>query len=261
MTANSRIKDIIYLLINILIIIDLIMIGNLLFFDYSLKGFVWAFDVFVCLLLLLDFYSKLHASQDKKQYFKDHKFVFIGSIPLEFVSPIFILLRFVLISRLFKLLRKSDPFSRFFKNWNMFMENTKLDRIINWILFTVIVFTIALYFLDPQLNLFDSLWFVVVTLTTVGYGDVTPNTPFAKGISILLLMLGIFIFSTMTGAISSYFTDKVLNIDSDAEQALRVLDKKVNSLDSELSNINQQLEQSRKDNQKLQEKIDELLKK
>lgn len=258
---DPRIKDLLYLIINILILADLILIVSLLFFNRSSDLLVWSFDVVVCAIVLLDFFLKLYKDENKKHYLNDQKFVLMGSIPLEFISPIFILLRFMLITRLLKLLTTSKPFSKFFDSWNRFIENTKLDRIVNWILFTVIIFTFVLYFLDPDLNLFDTLWFVVVTLTTVGYGDVVPNNLLAKVISLFLLILGIFIFSTMTGAISSYFTDKVLNIESDAEEDLDFLIDKVDDLEKEVAGISEQLELSRRENRKLHEKIDELLKK
>ncbi|WP_458455472.1 ion channel [Methanobrevibacter sp.] len=261
MSEYTKSKDVMYFIMNILILADIILIFNLLFFNHAHQGLIWAFDVFVCFIVLLDYFIKLYHSKNRMRFLKKHWMLLIASIPLEFISPIFILLRILLVTELFMIFRASDSFSGCFNGVTRFLENTKLDEILNWIMFTVILFTFALYFLDSSMNLFDSLWFVVVTLTTVGYGDVTPDTPVGKVISLFLLILGIFVFSTMVGAISSYFTDKVLDIDSDTEEALDILNEKVDRLEVELADIKGQLEQADLENQKLHEKIDELLKK
>jgi voltage-gated potassium channel Kch len=155
----------------------------------------------------------------------------------------------------------SGIINRYFGDLARFFENTRIDNIFLGVIIIVIIFTFAIYALDPGLNLFDSLWYVVVTLTTVGYGDVTPNTFSAKVISLMLLIIGIFVFSTLTGAISSFFTDKILDIDSDVEENLDVLNRKIDNLDSEIKTVRKELELSRAENKKLQDKIDELLKK
>ena len=170
----------------------------------------------------------------------------------------FMAFRFLLLLRLFKL---SGVIERYFEGIHRFIEGTKFDKIVTWIVFVVIVFTLAIYLFDTSLGLFDSLWYVVVTLTTVGYGDIMPNTFSAKLISLFLLVMGIFVFSMLTGAISSYFTDKILNIESDAEQELAVLDEKLEDLNSQLKDLKEELEQSRAENKELHKKLDELLKK
>ncbi|MBO6111082.1 MAG: hypothetical protein J6P12_09525, partial [Methanobrevibacter sp.] len=142
-----------------------------------------------------------------------------------------------------------------------FLENTRLERIMYLIIVVIFIFTFALYFIDPTFSLFDSLWFVMVTLTTVGYGDITPQNPLAKALSLLLIIAGIFVFSTLTGAISSYYTDKVLNIDSDVEDGIDRLSDKVDNLESELVDIKKELKASQNQNKELSEKLDELLKK
>ncbi len=183
----------------------------------------------------------------------------VAIIPFELVfSMYFISFRLLL---LFKLFRLTNVVEKYFNNLHRFLENTKLDKILGWIVFTVIIFTFALYILDPSLNLFDSLWFVVVTLTTVGYGDVTPNTFIAKIKSLFLLVMGIFVFSTLSGAISSYFTDKILNIDSDTEEGVNILNQKIDMMDIELKEIRKELALSREENKNLHDKLDEILKK
>lgn len=261
MLESYKSNGMLYMGINLLIIVDIILIVYLLLFNLSsdLKNFILIFDVVLCAILLFDFFHKLHKTDQKGTFFK-HNFVFlIASIPFELVFPLyFMVFRFLLVLKLFKL---SGILERYFKGMHQFVEDTRLDKLFTWIVFTVIIFTFAIYFLDSSMDLFDSLWYVVVTLTTVGYGDITPNTFSAKIVSILLLILGICIFSILTGAVSSYFSDKILNIDTDAEEELGVLDKKFEDMDCQLKDIKKELELARADNRKLHEKLDKLLEK
>lgn len=201
---------------------------------------------------------KMNGKNNKMQFLKANLLYIIAIIPFELVfSMYFISFRLLLLFKLFKL---SNVVEKYFNNFHRFLENTKLDKILGWIVFTVIIFTFSLYVMDPSLNLFDSLWFVVVILTTVGYGDVTPNTFVAKVISLFLLVMGIFVFSTLSSAISSYFTDKILNIDSDTEEGVNLLNQKIDMMDVELKVIKNELALSREENLMLHEKLDEILK-
>jgi voltage-gated potassium channel len=49
----------------------------------------------------------------------------------------------------------------------------------------------------------DALWWGIVTLTTVGYGDVYPVTPEGRLAGAALMILGITLFATITGTITS----------------------------------------------------------
>jgi voltage-gated potassium channel len=51
----------------------------------------------------------------------------------------------------------------------------------------------------------DAIWWSVVTLSTVGYGDVFPLTPEGRVAAMLLMILGIGLYSAITAAVTSYF--------------------------------------------------------
>ncbi len=58
-------------------------------------------------------------------------------------------------------------------------------------------------------NLFSSIWWAIATLTTVGYGDIYPITPFGKILSGLIAILGIGLVAIPTGIISSGFMESI----------------------------------------------------
>jgi voltage-gated potassium channel Kch len=51
----------------------------------------------------------------------------------------------------------------------------------------------------------DSLWWSMVTMTTIGYGDVYPVTPWGRLIALVLMFLGIGTLGVSTAAIAAYF--------------------------------------------------------
>ena len=58
---------------------------------------------------------------------------------------------------------------------------------------------------DEFSNSVDSLWWAVITFTTVGYGDICPITPMGKILGGLISLVGIAMIAIPTGLISSAF--------------------------------------------------------
>jgi voltage-gated potassium channel len=54
----------------------------------------------------------------------------------------------------------------------------------------------------------QSLWWAVVTVTTVGYGDHFPVTPGGQGIAVVLMLSGIGLIGVLTATVASYFVSE-----------------------------------------------------
>ena len=53
------------------------------------------------------------------------------------------------------------------------------------------------------------MWWGVVTLTTVGYGDLYPVTPLGRGLGTFVALLGIGLFAMPAGILGSAFVDEL----------------------------------------------------
>ena len=66
-----------------------------------------------------------------------------------------------------------------------------------------------LYLEDGELSdIKNSFWWAIVTITTVGYGDYSPETISGRALAVVLMLSGIGLVSTVTGSISSIFTTR-----------------------------------------------------
>jgi len=58
---------------------------------------------------------------------------------------------------------------------------------------------------DKFSSLDDAFWFTCVTVTTVGYGDISPETTAGRIVSIMTFVTGITLFGTFTAVMGSAF--------------------------------------------------------
>jgi voltage-gated potassium channel len=59
---------------------------------------------------------------------------------------------------------------------------------------------------NPEFKTFgDALWWAVVTLTTVGYGDIVPETTAGRVDGVMIMVVGIGILGLLAGSLASFF--------------------------------------------------------
>jgi len=81
-----------------------------------------------------------------------------------------------------------------------------------FIIFLFVIFSILMYYLEykaqPQVfaDIPHAMWWCIITLTSVGYGDIVPVTTWGKIIGGLVAVLGVLSFVLPTGILASGFT-------------------------------------------------------
>lgn len=72
------------------------------------------------------------------------------------------------------------------------------------VLLVIFVGGIALYEMEPQTvpTLWEAFWFMLVTLTTVGYGDTTPKTFEGRAVASVAMVVGLGAFAALTAALA-----------------------------------------------------------
>merc|ERR1719456_291593 len=58
---------------------------------------------------------------------------------------------------------------------------------------------------SPFYSIIHSFWYVIVTVTTVGYGDVYPTTPAGKTIATIAILNGIIVLAMPIGVVGANF--------------------------------------------------------
>lgn len=135
-------------------------------------------------------------------------FTFLN-IDLRFVRS----LRLFRFFRLFKLMRYSHSLTLF----GNVLKNKKEELLITVSIMAVLVIITAslIYFAEHQAqpdkfpDIPSSMWWAIVTLTTVGYGDIFPITPLGKIFAGIIAVLGIGMFALPTGILGASFVEEI----------------------------------------------------
>ncbi len=125
-------------------------------------------------------------------------------------------LRIFLLFRIFKLFRYTRSVSEFVK----VLSEKRIELLTLAIFMAFITFTAAtaMYFFETDrpghqiTGFFDSIYWALVTMSTVGYGDITPQTNEGRIVAIVLIIAGLGVISFFTSIIVSAFGEKIHEI-------------------------------------------------
>ncbi|WP_142783932.1 ion transporter [Changchengzhania lutea] len=176
-------------------------------------------ELFCVIIFTLEYVARIYVADSKPRFI----FSFFGLIDLVAILPFYLsfgvdlrslrALRFLRMFRILKLVRYNRALNQFTR-----AISSAKEQIFIFIFITLILIyfsAIGIYYFENEAqpehfsSIFDSLWWSIITLTTVGYGDVYPITVGGKIFTFCILMIGLGIVAIPTGIISSALTKSV----------------------------------------------------
>lgn len=99
------------------------------------------------------------------------------------------------------------PLRRF---WN-FLERENLDSLFWVIVGLIMAGAITITWFEPNVQIYDGLWWSVVTLTTVGYGDISPTSLGGRLIASVLMFFGAGLVAVFSATIAGTMVARKMN--------------------------------------------------
>jgi len=187
----------------------------------ELKGFHWElhplimrFELLVSGIIAFEYIGRFILARNKLEYVVNPLSIadLIAIIP--FFQP-FRVLRFMVIGARF--LRIAYRYRHFAMGLTFIFRAVSFEFYFIFSFFLLFFFASLLIMFsleagagNPNVkNLFDALYLVVITMTTVGYGDITPVTLEGRILSMLIGAGGLFLFSVSVATVSAGFFNYV----------------------------------------------------
>jgi voltage-gated potassium channel len=207
------------LLILIVISVLTVMLESIASLQDRYAGLFLAIEWAVTILFTLEYLLRLWIVHRPRRY----AISFFGIIDLLSILPAYISLllpvsHYLVIIRVLRLLRIFRVFklAKYVRDSNTILialrnSRYKITVFLMSIFLLVLVLGSMMYVVEGHVNEgFDSIpraiYWAIITLTTVGYGDITPVTPLGQMIASLVMIMGYSIIAVPTGIVSAEMT-------------------------------------------------------
>lgn len=205
----------IWLLLAIICSITVILFDSIYSVHQRAGTYLKAFEWFFTILFTIEYALRISVSPKKFHYV----FSFFGIIDLLSILPSFLSLFFPQFQ--FLMVLRSMRLLRIFKIFHMrsfliaiFYISEALRNSYRKIIVFMLFISLLVIIIGSLMNVIESgtpgfesipnaIYWAVVTITTVGYGDVSPATPLGKFLSIIVMLCGYGIIAVPTGIVTS----------------------------------------------------------
>jgi voltage-gated potassium channel len=192
--------------LSILSIVNLVLLYVLQ--DAALDSVLFSMNGVLSLILFIDFCSRMWTAESRSGYFlRGFGWAdLFASLPL----PQLKVLRLFRLARVYRLLQQYGA-----RNIGRSLLRERAGSALLSLLFVAILvlqfgslWMLRLESTSPDSNITtasDAIWYVIVTISTVGYGDQYPVTNAGRVLGAVIIVLGVAIFGTLTGYLANLF--------------------------------------------------------
>ena len=216
-TPAGKLFDVV-LLVGIAISVIVVMLDSVLYLRLQYGTLFLYAEWLFTILFTLEYLLRLYSAPNRKRY----AFSFFGVIDLlallpSYLSLFFVGTQYLLVVRILRILRIFRVFKlKSYMQQAGFLAaafRTSQHKIIVFFLSLLLLVTIfgsVMYVVEGPENGYTSIpksiYWAVVTLTTVGYGDISPKTPIGQAIASMVMITGYAIIAVPTGIFTAELT-------------------------------------------------------
>jgi voltage-gated potassium channel len=158
-------------------------------------------------VLILDFAARLYAERKRMRHLLSLATAADLIVIVSLLLPFFIEnLAFLRVARALRLLRSYHLLRDLRTDSAWFRDNEDvIQRSVSLGVFIFIVTSVVYvtqHLINPQIsNYVDALYFTITTLTTTGFGDITPKDPGGRLLAVVIMLVGVSLFLRLLQAI------------------------------------------------------------
>lgn len=167
-------------------------------------------DNIILVIFAIDYFTRLYLSIDKVKFFKSNIIDLISIIPFNSAFQTIRILRLSKLLKFVKVFRSVSLILKFRKYMDKFLRTNNFNYIIWITLFTLFLGAVGIHF-SEGISFGNALWWSFVTISTVGYGDISPVTPLGRIIAGTIMLVGIGFLGMLTATIATFFLSKSNN--------------------------------------------------
>ncbi|MDX8404361.1 MAG: potassium channel family protein [Mariprofundaceae bacterium] len=189
------------------------MFGTLGSLSEEIKNSIYLFEKAITFFFAVEYFLRIYAAHNSRGYILSSYGIIdlMTWLPLLLFGQVSIALRLLRILRLLKLIRYLKAMHLFFASMADIVD------IIFVVLATICIIVLVsgnlIYYIEPETfpNAFIGCWWSLVTMTTVGYGDLIPQSVGGKIEAGVLMLTGITMFAILTGTVSIKLSEHLKN--------------------------------------------------
>lgn len=181
--------------------------------DPETRSLLLIYDNVICVIFLVDFALNIRAARPTRAYFIGQRgyLDLLGSIPTLGFFQFTALLRLFRLSRVARMRRLMNPQNRHALIEDIVHNRGEYAAFITVLAAGIVLCVSSILVLQfeshsPDANITnggDALWWAVVTITTVGYGDYYPVTPFGRLTGVFVMFTGVGIIGALASILAS----------------------------------------------------------
>ena len=211
----------IVLICMIVVSVSAVLLDSVASYHLNYGDFLYNLEWFFTILFTIEYGLRLYSTPSARAYI----FSFYGIVDLFSILPTYIaflfpsaaylivirILRVLRIFRILKLFRYMGEANLLYSA--LLQSRRKISVFMLSVLILITIFGALMFIIEGPENGFNnipqSIYWAIVTITTVGYGDISPQTPFGQLVAALAMICGYAIIAVPTGIIGAELMHEV----------------------------------------------------